>query len=211
MKMKVEYWGVEVVYARAIVFDADKYTCECPLRCSQKLTISVSQTGWHISCLGEGHIKRDSSWTSPSSMVSLFGCPCKIPRYVFNLPVLMSRVLKPNPFAFAFHILPRKSQDFLFIAFSGMYTDLEFAPFLLVLLWSDRKLYLLAYVKFFWVLTMARCSPSIREKHRAQGSGGQHRASGEWKIPEVWALHSSELAAILDHMEIGINIISVGT
>lgn len=42
MKMKVEY---RCVCAYAIAFDADKYTCECPGRCSQKLTISVSQTG----------------------------------------------------------------------------------------------------------------------------------------------------------------------
>lgn len=31
MKMKVEYWGLGVVYAYAIVFDADEYTCEFPL------------------------------------------------------------------------------------------------------------------------------------------------------------------------------------
>lgn len=28
--MKVEYWGLGVVYAYAIVFDADEYTCEFP-------------------------------------------------------------------------------------------------------------------------------------------------------------------------------------
>jgi len=46
----------------------------------------------------------------------------------------MSRVLRPNAFTFAVYVLPRKGQDFLFIAFSGMYTDLEFAPAILVLL-----------------------------------------------------------------------------
>lgn len=29
--MKVEYWELGVVYAYAIVFDADKYSCEFPL------------------------------------------------------------------------------------------------------------------------------------------------------------------------------------
>lgn len=28
--MKVEYWGLGVVYAYAIVIDADLYTCEFP-------------------------------------------------------------------------------------------------------------------------------------------------------------------------------------
>lgn len=30
MKMKVEYWGLGVVYAYAVVFDAEEYTCEFP-------------------------------------------------------------------------------------------------------------------------------------------------------------------------------------
>lgn len=137
--MKIEYWGWVVVYAYAIVFDAIKCTCECPLRRSQKLTISIPQTGWRISCLGEARTKGDSSGTSPSSMVSFFGCPGKNLSCIFKLPVLIRRVLTPNPFAFAFHIF-QMSQDFLFIPFSGMYTNQEFSPFILVLLCSDRKL-----------------------------------------------------------------------
>jgi len=35
MKMKREYWGwwAVGVYAYPIVFDAEEYTCKCPLRC----------------------------------------------------------------------------------------------------------------------------------------------------------------------------------
>lgn len=66
---------------------------------------------------------------------------------VFKLPVLMSSILRPNPFTFTFHVLPRKSQDFFFIVFFGMYTDLEFSPFTLVLL-TETCLWF-AYVNFF--------------------------------------------------------------
>lgn len=79
----------------------------------------------------------------------------------------MSRVLRPNPFIFALHILPRKSNGFLFIAFSGMYTDLAFSPFILVLLRSHRTLYLTRIYNNFGVLIVEDASPCYQGKAQA--------------------------------------------
>lgn len=144
-------------------------------------------------------------------MVSLFICPGKIFSYVFKLSVLMSWALRPNPFTFAFHILPRKSQVFLFIAFSGMYTDLEFAVFMLVLLWSDWKLHLTCICQIF---LSADCGKTLSKYRGKAKSSRSWRAAQDIRAMEIpWGRVSALFRAscYMDHMEIGINIISAGT
>lgn len=144
-------------------------------------------------------------------MVSLFVCPGKTLSYVFKLSVLMSRALRPNPFTFAFHILPRRRQVFLFIAFSGMYTDLEFGVFILVLLWSDWKLYLTCVCQIF---LSADCGKTLSKCRGKAKSSRPWRAAQDIRAMEIpWGQGSALFRAIcyMDHMERSINIISEGT